>query len=228
MKRVLFLLAAGSLVLSAGGNIKDTKHNLSASGTLYTNGAASAETQICKFCHTPHGAALKAGTGAAMRMAPLWGHDTTVATGFGTPSNTNGAGSTFACLSCHDGTVAINANTQVVASDGDIAPLGAMNAADSFSGNYMATNMRKTVAEANHPVNVNYTTYEALGYLVDHTTWNGTYKPRLFKADTGTDLYVQCSSCHSVHGSTVAALQATPLLRVPIDGSLLCLTCHNK
>ncbi len=37
---------------------------------------------------------------------------------------------------------------------------------------------------------------------------------------------VQCNSCHDVHnGFTVGG---TPLLKVSNQGSVICLTCHNK
>ena len=49
--RILVLLAAGSLSLSA--IIPGTKHDLSTTGP----GAKSNTTQTCVFCHTPHGSA---------------------------------------------------------------------------------------------------------------------------------------------------------------------------
>lgn len=235
MKRVLFLLTASAFVLSAAGNIVSTKHNLSASSTAYGTTAPSAETQLCKFCHTPHGAATATGTGDALKFAPLWGHNSTIRADFGTPTNANGAGSTFACLSCHDGSVAINNNSNVNTSDGDIAKLGALtvgtatNGIDMWDASGMMIN-KKQNAEATHPVNVDYTTYETKGYLVDHTTWvAGTPQPRLFNMDGGTDKYVQCSSCHTVHGDAVNnGPEYQPLLRVKITGSALCLSCHKK
>ncbi|HJV92252.1 MAG TPA: hypothetical protein VJ572_02200, partial [Azonexus sp.] len=109
-------------------DIRGTKHNLSAAadgsgyvspnagaGTVPTrNIKATSETQICVFCHTPHGA----NTGAT----PLWNRKV-AGSGYTQSyvlydSNTLDAkqvqgsldqpgGSSKLCLSCHDGTVAV-------------------------------------------------------------------------------------------------------------------------
>ena len=88
--------------------IASTKHNLGSLGTGVNRFSGTAE--LCVFCHTPHGADTTA-------SAPLWNRT------LGTPAYTtynslgtsslNGAtvavGSvSIACLSCHDGTQAMN------------------------------------------------------------------------------------------------------------------------
>ncbi|MBS1157718.1 MAG: hypothetical protein H6R15_137 [Proteobacteria bacterium] len=109
-------------------DIRGTKHNLSAAadGSGYTSPTAGAgnvpsrdikatsETQVCVFCHTPHGASSSA--------TPLWNRK--VAGNGYTPSyilynsstldanQVQGSldqpgGSSKLCLSCHDGTVAV-------------------------------------------------------------------------------------------------------------------------
>ena len=56
------VLAYASWVFAkAGSGVAETKHNLSASGPGPIK--ALGETEICKFCHTPH---------AANPIAPLW------------------------------------------------------------------------------------------------------------------------------------------------------------
>lgn len=238
MKRVLFLLSAASLVLTAGGDIKNTKHNLSASGMQYSGGAASTETQLCKFCHTPHGSqAYMVGGGA--KFVSLWGHDTTQATYNGeTVTANNGGGSTFACLSCHDGTVAINANTSVydgvsATSDKRETALGAMNTLTGLIEGGMLVSGQKGVTNSNHPVNKLYkdVTYPTR-YVANATA--SAQGIRFFSGTTvTTDKYIQCSSCHAVHGGEIAT--ATPglydnamLLRVTTNGSALCFACHLK
>jgi len=52
-----------ALVALAQSNVAASKHNLSISGPGPV--AASSESQVCVFCHTPHGATLSPG-------APLW------------------------------------------------------------------------------------------------------------------------------------------------------------
>jgi predicted CXXCH cytochrome family protein len=111
------LLTAGLLVAVAGlstgtpavAQIATTKHNLGSEGAGPNTFSGTAE--ICVFCHTPHGA----DTSAAV---PLWNRTLPAPTAFTTydslgTSSLDGAvvpvGSvSIACLSCHDGTTAMN------------------------------------------------------------------------------------------------------------------------
>ena len=89
-------------------DVRNTRHNLSASGTGTVK--ASSESQVCVFCHTPHGATLG--------ESPLWNRKLGVTpytpyTSSSLDANAiQGAldgpgGSSKLCLSCHDGTLAI-------------------------------------------------------------------------------------------------------------------------
>lgn len=100
-----------------GDNIRATVHNLGASATHSTNPNGGAPNrfdgteEICVFCHTPHGG----DTGAAV---PLWNRSLNDSANYRTydqlGSTTFDAtiapvGSvTIACLSCHDGTQALD------------------------------------------------------------------------------------------------------------------------
>lgn len=102
------LLAAFSASALAATGITNTKHNLSSTGP---GNKFSGTDQICVFCHTPHGSDTSA-------PAPLWNR--TLASGAAyTTYDTLGTtwldgkvlevGSiSLACLSCHDGTQAMN------------------------------------------------------------------------------------------------------------------------
>jgi predicted CXXCH cytochrome family protein len=94
--------------------IANTKHNLRADGTgvnKFTATGTSDNTEICVFCHTPHGA----DTAAAV---PLWNRVLPAASSFTTydqlkTSTLDGkvmaVGSvSLACLSCHDGATAMS------------------------------------------------------------------------------------------------------------------------
>lgn len=125
------LVAVGILAVpQASAQVAKTKHNLSTSFTAgeqgarnnFLTGGNTNLTQICVFCHTPHGAATD--------KAPLWqraigpdglGDVTLSTTGYQTYSSVAASRSTtmdsatlpigsvsVACLSCHDGTQAIN------------------------------------------------------------------------------------------------------------------------
>jgi len=114
MKRtVKQALALGALALlsgSAAAGISATKHNLTAGGPGENKVSAADSDQICVFCHTPHGANTAA-------PAPLW-NKALPATTYTTYASMNSSsvdgeilavGSvSLACLSCHDGTQAMD------------------------------------------------------------------------------------------------------------------------
>src|SRR4051795_4219699 len=100
----VFLAFPATVFADRIADVRNTKHNLSATGpgTL----KATSETQVCVFCHTPHGA-------EAIPAAPLWNRKLSAAT-YTTYTSTsidaNAAelaagpgGSSKLCLSCHDG-----------------------------------------------------------------------------------------------------------------------------
>ncbi|MCC4114278.1 cytochrome c3 family protein [Aromatoleum toluclasticum] len=109
MKQTLALASLALVASAASAGISATKHNLTTTGTG-PNKQSSTE-QICVFCHTPHAA----NTGVE---APLWNKGLPAATGYTTYSTANsstidgevlGVGSvSAACLSCHDGTQAMD------------------------------------------------------------------------------------------------------------------------
>ncbi len=106
---VLTTMIAGQAV-AAG--IADTKHNLGTSNPRVGENRVSAGTEeICVFCHTPHGADTTA-------PAPLWNKRLTTGAAYSTYATLNSStidgtmlavGSvSLACLSCHDGTQAMD------------------------------------------------------------------------------------------------------------------------
>jgi len=115
MKHLTAKLVAGAaltvLSTAVAAGIADTKHNLSDAGLITQANSFSGTDEICVFCHTPHGADVN------VLAVPLWNRklDTT---GFSTydtlgTSTLDGqvlaVGSvSIACLSCHDGTQAMN------------------------------------------------------------------------------------------------------------------------
>lgn len=105
------------------GSIRNTRHNLtqsfnpSASDTMTIN-ARNNYGEICVYCHTPHGA-------NALVKAPIWNR--TINTGqyviydklrtLDRPVGQPGANS-LTCLSCHDGTIAIDSIINMPGSGG--------------------------------------------------------------------------------------------------------------
>ncbi len=164
--------------------------------------------QICIVCHTPHnGDTLVVG-------APLWNHEVTLASHTPYSSSTLDAtvgapsGTSKLCLSCHDGTVAL----------------------DNFGGTTTGTNFIGGLADFgtdlsnDHPISFVYDAALATadGGLQDPTTQSsglgGTITGDLLFAGS-----LECGSCHDVHDNTVA-----PFLRKSNAASALCLTCHAK
>lgn len=149
--------------LAAG--ITATKHNLSSTGT-FTNKTTSTN-QICVFCHTPHG-------GDTTAPVPLWNKKLNV-TGavYSTydqlnTSTLNGSilpvGSvSLACLSCHDGTQAMD-NIINAPGSGGYNATGGGAAGIGFTWTLPAANkltvgpfpMIGTDLKNDHPVGVQY------------------------------------------------------------------------
>jgi predicted CXXCH cytochrome family protein len=207
--------------------IATTKHNLSSTPAVGTTIYSSDQTEICIFCHTPHAAIKNANI-------PLWNHNlsTTVSYGvYASPTfdasvakggdiadvgNVTEASATASnlCLSCHDGTVAINS----FANPSNQAPLTTML---GTTGGLMPTGPTNLGSDLtnDHPVNF---TYDAAlvtrdGSLKDPATLTGV---RLY---TGK---VQCASCHDPH--TSADPSGRSFLRVSMSQSTLCMACHSK
>lgn len=118
-------LVAGATALAALGlphsaeaqvtGIRNTRHNLG-TGAPAGNNTFSGTDEVCVFCHTPHGSA----TGAA--NPPLWNkslpagpyttYSSTTMEAAGAVDGVSGSPSigsvSIACLSCHDGSAAMN------------------------------------------------------------------------------------------------------------------------
>ncbi|MGA2246378.1 MAG: cytochrome c3 family protein [Verrucomicrobiota bacterium] len=181
-------------------SIVNSKHNLSVSspGGMH----ASAETEICIFCHTPH---FATGDG------PLWNHrmsgaiyqpytSTTLKATVGQPN-----GSSRLCLGCHDGTVALG---MVNSRSGGIA----MNTTTMTGQNNLGT-----VLSYDHPVSF---VYDNALVTADGSLNAPSTLPQDVRLDRSSQL--QCTSCHDPHNDEYG-----DFLVMDNTGSALCLTCHN-
>lgn len=190
----LALVAATSITARAA--ITGTAHDLSGSGW--------GSTEKCAYCHTPHNA-------KADKLVPLWNHSSSATTftlySSSTFNATPGqpAGTSKACLSCHDGTVAM----------------------DSFGTNagiHLMTSAAKLGSDLSddHPISF---TYDAALVTAD----GGLVTPSsasFVDAAHNVPLFagkMECASCHDVHDNTFGKF-----LRKSNAGSALCLTCHVK
>ncbi len=112
-------LAIGSTAVQA--DIKGSKHDLSTTGSAQQTSAATGE--ICVFCHTPHGSVTSA-------AVPLWNKTlpTTTYTRYSSLQTSSLDGQeapvgsvSIACLSCHDGTQAMDVVINAPGSGGYVA-----------------------------------------------------------------------------------------------------------
>ncbi len=205
MKKVSIVLMILTLTALLSGvsmaEITGSDHDFSGSG--WSGG------EICKPCHTPHHA------DTTVAGAPLWNHEVTTstytlyssltldATDLGQPD-----GVSKLCLSCHDGTVAIDS-------------FGGATGSTMISGDALLG----TDLSDDHPISFTYD--DALA-----TTDGGLYSPSTATTSLGGTIQddllfankVECSSCHDVHNSH----NNEKLLNIANASSALCLTCHNK
>ena len=180
------------------GAIQGSVHDFSAQGW--------AGGEICLPCHTPHNA------DTTVTDSPLWNHQVTAAvfTLYSSPTlditPEQPRGPTKLCLSCHDGTVAL----------------------DSFGGN---TGLNYLGGDANlgtdlfddHPVSIRWEHQTELGgsmcsncHILHPFGFNNILP--FF------DRHIECSTCHDVHNGT----PYVKLLRKSLQGSDICFHCHGK
>lgn len=129
------LFAAITVTQSAHAGIADTRHNLgSTSNAIAGRNQASDTAEICVFCHTPHQSVTTAGA------PPLWNKNLTGLPVGGSYTTYNTATSStidgevlavgsvsIACLSCHDGTQAMDNIINAPGSGGLTANGGGQN-----------------------------------------------------------------------------------------------------
>ena len=186
------LMVATMLPQEAIAGIALTKHNLGTSGTGTNTFSGTGE--ICVFCHTPHG-------GDTSASVPLWNRTLPAANTF-TTYNSLGTSSldgtiapvgsvSIACLSCHDGTQAMNVMINAPGSGltGDATFTGgawtgpALTASPVGSLGYASiVNIGKDLKN-DHPVGVQYG-----GGGQNATTPAGAFNDPDFKATTTATL----------------------------------------
>jgi predicted CXXCH cytochrome family protein len=194
----LFLLTSVAIVNAA---ITGSKHDFSTKDW--------GSNEICIFCHTPHNAIKADGT----TIYPLWNHKVTTATFtmYSSPSlkispEPQPRGPSKLCLSCHDGTVAIDS-------------YGNRNGGQLISG---PANLGTDLSN-DHPISIPWDHRAAGGgnCLSCHVMHGGgELKPNLPLKDG----FIECISCHDVHNK----YSFGKMVRYTLNRSELCLKCHAK
>jgi predicted CXXCH cytochrome family protein len=258
MKRLLKFIAAMAMPMLAGNfayaeGIVNSKHDFSA--------ATWSDQEICKPCHTPHNAVDTSLTGR------LWAHTLSTATyvyhggtvtgndgstrpeaGTGSAAQTDMDVASRLCLSCHDGTVALDSFMgKNGVSDGKfIGDAGGQHGAVTANlGNGQVANDLtndhpvgyKAVYDENSGQNATGTGHyrykpragvvaAGLRFAVSKTAVTaGTVDRTTGTAVTGNLPSISCVTCHDVHNG---AGHTEGLLRMSNEGSAMCLSCHDK
>ena len=151
-------------------DVRGTPHNLSAGGPGGAHAAPGGTSEVCVFCHTPHGASGSDQGGTALR-SPLWNRRVPAGATY-TPYtsstldaqsivdglNATPGGSSKLCLSCHDGTLALgnvnvlNGNVDVTIPMVGTGPGGVMPAGEGTATGF--TRFLGTDLRNDHPISV--------------------------------------------------------------------------
>ena len=245
-------IGGGLAGATAGVGINGTVHDLRRANTQvgYKSNAPDSLDRLCIFCHAPHHTyrlttAGATGTGplapANATYLPLWNH--TITTMVFVPYNNgpdepiDGAkrsqaidnfdkigATSLLCLSCHDGSIAVNEyghnpqSTKSQSSGGSVSMPEFTIGQVGYLGNH-------------HPIGFPYDTVAALDSEIfdsntavfDQTLDNGANIIPIANLLPGGKM--ECTTCHAVHnkGNT-----GEKLLYVSDKNSNLCFSCHNK
>lgn len=223
MKKMILLTIALVFVVAgvaSAGTVVDSAHDMR---TYFTGTGSTATSQVCVYCHTPH-------MPAGRTQDPLWNHSLstngsylvyTSSTMNAAPTAMTGSDGSVGslCMSCHDGTVAVNSlwkqpvDLPVGSTRSGIGNniLSATNQIASTASGYIGTDLSN-----DHPVNFTYDN----NLILQDTTLKAP-------SSTGLPLFgnssVQCATCHNVHDPA-----NKPFLRKANTNSGLCLSCHSK
>jgi hypothetical protein len=225
--------ASGSYIAAyaqSSNDIVNTPHNLSTTGP----GTVTAvdQTQVCVFCHTPHGATNAPG-------APLWNREIstqtyTVYTSSSLDAETiagqldQPAGSSKVCLSCHDGTLAISAVNVLSGEVNATIPITGAGPGDTMpAGQGVLTGFTRNLGtdlSNDHPISMTYDTTLA---NADRELLDPAVTPHieirapgvrplvpLEPTGPGGSGQVQCGSCHDPHAVDTSISPTNKFLRL--------------
>lgn len=246
MRHALVLASLAVSIAAAPAYAQNTSvvaggpHDLS-NGSALRNTNSTIDGQTCVFCHTPHGGSnsiplwnRNAPSGAAYQ---LYTSSTMSAT---TTASQIANGVSGACLSCHDGTIAVDvlADLNGVAFGPSVSftrqgtAKATYGSAASGSSNLMTGGLPflGTDLRNDHPVAIVYETARA-GAPSDFITQAisgtkitvGSSSPLPLYGTSSSTATVECASCHNPHNNSLGNF-----LRKSNTGSAMCLTCHIK
>lgn len=244
MRRALLGAVLAVFAGAGGAAAQDTvalgPHDFSA-GAALRNTDLQINGQTCVFCHTPHAGSV---------TVPLWNRSSVTSTYQVYTSSTMDAtapttaaiqsGVSGACLSCHDGSIAIDVLTNLagVARSASITFTKQATAKGTYSASGTGTSnvlsggspLLGSDLRNDHPITVVYENARVITpteFVTQTITGSkvsvGTTEPLpLFGTSTATAT-VECASCHNPHNNGRGFF-----LRKSNAGSAMCLTCHIK
>lgn len=240
-------LAPASLAGTIKGSLHDLSHIMKNYEMAFWDNYAD-YNQVCVYCHTPHNS-LPGEQLLWNRQMPAGPYTLYRSESLISPPNAPGNHSLM-CLSCHDGTIAVDSVVRMPITGPNGRPLVWNNPLypgyEPFHGKManatQSSNMFADCGVVCHsatPIGgADYSgTYMTTDMSDDHPVTIDYPDPltygRRFKAipsgerwSSGIQLYsnkVECGSCHDVHNP-----DWKPFLRCSNDQSALCFTCHNK
>lgn len=246
----VLVVLGGLLAADAVADVRATPHNL-----IRPRDKSVSETEVCVFCHTP---VIEIGESLAVNpvsLHPLWQKaidanlvftifDDIGRRGLGKPS----VGSqSIACLSCHDSNQAFSAgrttadhpfgvpyrgatrqsapiNLPMNSMKAEAAPFKMaehLTALDDFRDvSYGTVEGRKVWWVSRDGVTARRTRSDLplYGRVEGSGEWGGDPK----ELERPQVPFIECSSCHDPHS------ERQTFLRIANEGSMLCLTCHQK
>lgn len=224
LSAALLLALPGAAAAQLG--IRNSAHDFSAGSAAVTR---SNDTQICKFCHAPHGAqATLLWNHLPSSQTYNWGGRTTTFHGTQLPQGTNIGDPSKRCLACHDGTVAL-ASLQNDGTAGHTASI-------TFTGNVSAGRLTGAAVvvsaggdlSANHPFSIPYpgSTYRSVtsGPLVPIAEYQPLQAGGTCRTATGI---CTTASAGPVDGAVIQLYPTVPGSLSTATAGLECGTCHE-
>lgn len=213
---VLATMAICLLSSSAWAGIAGSAHDFSS--------YAWSQNQICLPCHTTHNTTVRDANNNVLE-GPLWNHQLSTATYTLYLDVSTGQGVTGAvdqnsvlCLSCHDGTVALDS-------------FGGLNGTNFIGG---AAKLGTDLSN-DHPIGEAAVWPTGATYMVDPAIRDAAHVMPLRTLADGRQA-VGCTSCHEPHNRKGTphmlwinnAVPSVPYGGTTASGSPLCLSCHKK
>jgi hypothetical protein len=253
---LLVLFALPAQAAKGPQAVRYTVHNLSSEyGGFYDNYYSDNEDEICIFCHTPHGGDLSgplwnrsnpaiSGAAGDLETGPFTHYNSVTLSSKISNDYRPVSDESLLCLSCHDGSVALN---RVLNTSNDGQPtigggdtfiayfVGVIGGLIGKNANIDDDTIHRDLSD-DHPISFSYTEVQSTEEEKLHTVFDAAASGVRFFGPTAR---LECSSCHDPHvdydsdipddgTDTLADETYRPFLITPNTGSALCLACHDK